>query len=329
MRIQDGVIEYALEDKLVQKLDLMIERVMRPNQKQNAYLQNHGLPGEGKTNSSLAEAHYIKLKTKRQIHLYFRLEGLINFLKNSDSQLAIWDEPSLDSLSTDQLARINRDLLRLVNTGRKKRHFVIVNFTKFWKFSEDMVVDTCLGMIHHNSKNGTNPGRFLYIRQKNLEKLWNDYHKSKKRNYGKYKSFGGRMPHVMEKYFDLFDVTIEGKPHCTYDDYERLKDASIASIGETQKVSKKEQVWIDKLTELRYNISQVPKQSSLTQLELAAILKINPARLREWAKSNVKVQNSLETDDSKASASPIIITTMAESDEILSAQSSEEEGLIN
>lgn len=309
MLVEDGEIKYSIENRLVKKMDILIERVTRPNQKQNSFLENHGMPGEGKTNSSVVEAHYVKWKTGRPISMFFRLEKLIDFLKTTENQIVIWDEPSLNSLSTDQLARINRDLLRLINTMRKKRHFIIVNFTKFWRFPEDIVVDTCLGMVHHNSKNGTDPGRFVYIRHRNLEALWDIHRKTGKKAYGKLKSFGGRMPHILEKYFHLMDITIEGQPHCTYDDYERLKDAAIESIGGgTEKKSKKEIELERKLADLRFKIANLPDYE---KEKLASHLGVSSGRLREWRKRGLNTPNTQENEVFEALPPPSTFSTRA------------------
>jgi hypothetical protein len=289
MIVEDGEIRYAIENKLAHKLDLMADMCTREKGIQNAYLANEGRTGSGKTNTSLVEAHYFKTKTGRDIHMFFRLEGLINFLKTTEKKIVIWDEPSLDSFSTDQLTSLNKNLLRLINTGRKKRHFVIVNLTKFWRFPEDLVVDTCLGMVHTFVKNDSTYGRFFYIRQKFLEALWEAKKKSNKRLYSKLSSFGGNFPYIMEKHMDRMNITIEGHPNCTYKDYERLKDEAIATIG-VENTNKRgmgggardPKVRLEKL---QYKLSQI---KAIPQQDLAIMLEIDPKFLRDWAKMPLK-----------------------------------------
>jgi len=304
MIITDGEIHYALENKLVKKLDLMINRVMRTKQKQNAYIENHGSTGEGKTNTALIEAHYVKMKTKRDVHLFFRLSNLIEFAKTTEKKIIIWDEPSLDSLSTDQMKVLNRDLLRLINTARKKRHFIIINFTKFWRFPQDIVVDTCLGMVHMHSRGGNEPGRFLYIRQKNLESLWNAYAKYGKREFAKFKSFGGKMPEIIERIlpsgercFDKLDFWIENTPHATYDDYERLKDEAIASIGiHREKETKKEEKLKLDLTKVRFVLAGLVKQKVLTTKQVADLVGVNKGRVVDWWNKGLEAGFFLEKE---------------------------------
>lgn len=224
MKVTD--LDYDMEKKLVKKLDLMIDRC----KKKDVLLILEGSEGEGKTNASEAVAYYIRYKTGRTINMFFRLEGMIEFAKSTENQLIIWDEPALDSLSTDWYRARSKDLIRLLMVCRKKNHFFIFNFVKFFKFSEYIVVDRAHGFMHMYTRNNGQQGRFVYIRQNNLERLYNLYRTKKKRGYGICKSFGGWIPFI-EKHFTHMDLTIEGKPHCTIKDYEALKDNGIESIG--------------------------------------------------------------------------------------------------
>lgn len=223
-------LEYHLETKLVQKLDIMIKRCTNTTSRKDAVLIVEGSEGEGKSNSSEAIAYYVKSKAGMDIHMFFRLPPLIKFAKDNENKIIIWDEPALDSLSTDWYRTTNKDLIRLLMTCRKKRHFFIFNFVKFYKFSEYVVVDRALGLIHMYSRGGTIPGRFQYIRKKKLEKLYTDYRKIKKRNYKECRSFGGSFP-IIENKMGSMGITIEGTPDCDLKMYERLKDKAISSIG--------------------------------------------------------------------------------------------------
>lgn len=224
MKVTD--LNYAMEDKLVEKLDLMIDRC----QKKDALLIIEGSEGEGKTNASEVVAYYIKHKTGRTINMFFRLEPMIEFAKKTEGQLIIWDEPSLDFLSVDWHKKVNINLIRLLMTCRKKKHFFIFNFVKFYKFSEYIVVDRLHGFIHMYTRGNNQQGRFIYVRKKKMETLYLLYKNKKIRAYKQCMSFGGWFP-LIEKHFERLDLTIEGKEHCTLADYERLKDVAIDSIG--------------------------------------------------------------------------------------------------
>ena len=265
--------EFALEKQLVRKLDRVVRGITQENPKEDAVLINEGKEGKGKSNSSVVEALYVKIKTKREVHLFFRLEKLIEFAQSTKKKIIIWDEPALDSLSTEQVNKLNKNMLRLFMTIRKKRHFFIINYTKFWKFPEYIVVDRSNGMVHMREDK---IGRFLYIRKKKLEFLWNDFRTKHKRSYNKAMAFGGRMPSIMEEHFDKLGFYVNGSPNATYKDYEKFKDEAIESIGKRSDKLDKNKI---KLDELRRKISQI---KGLSTEKLAVELGISSRRVREW-----------------------------------------------
>jgi hypothetical protein len=303
MRIKYMGLEFSFEKRLYKKLLAMCNRITKPQPELDACLQNEGNEGEGKTNASLIEAvinHMLISQVHKDvsIHLFFKTSSCIEFAKNSACKIIILDEPALESLSNDQTS-INKDLFRLITTCRKKRHFLIVNFTKFWKFPDWLVVDRALGMVKMYSKQGKDPGRFIFIRKRHLEKLWNDKIKRNERNYRRYKSFGGRMPFynangrkLMEDIFKAFVIQVEGIVKATLEDYETQKDLAIASIGE-EKQSKKERQIQKRLDVLRYRVSQLPKQIPiLTQKLLSEQLKVDRSTISEWESLKIKAEEA-------------------------------------
>lgn len=271
-------LQYNLEKRLVQKLDLMIARVMQEHPKKDAWLCNEGGEGEGKSNSAIAEAYYIKSKTGMDIHMFMRLDEVIKFAQTNKKKIIIWDEPSLDALSSDALKETNKNLLRLAMTIRSHRHFFIINFTKFHKFNEYVVVERCLGMVHMYSRKETQAGRFVYIKKKNLELLWNDFRTRRQRNYRLHSTFRGSFPDIIEKLFDKMKINLNGIPNASYKQYELEKTKGIASIGE--KKYSKERIM---LNNLRYGIGKL-KIPITTREQLAQQLEINSRRIGEWRK---------------------------------------------
>lgn len=272
-------LKYHLETKLVEKLDLMIARCIDKQKRKDAVLIIEGSEGEGKTNTSEAIAYYVKDKTKRDIHMFFRLKQMFDFAKSTEGKIIIWDEPSLDSLSTDWYSSASKDLIRLLMTCRKKRHFLIFNFVKFYKFSEYIVVDRSLALIHMYSRNETQSGRFIYIKKKCLEMLYADYKQKKKRNYKKYMSFGGSFP-IVEKHLDKMGLIIEGVPNCTLQMYEELKDKAINSMGDKTK----ENPELLKYKELKVKLSKL-KFPILTKEQFSLGIGINPKTIYKWGKA--------------------------------------------
>jgi hypothetical protein len=284
--------KFAIEDKLVLMLDYMSERVTKQHPTLDACLQNSGNEGEGKTNASLVEAAYFQMKTGRPISLFFKTSSCLKFAQSTREQIIILDEPSFETLGMDFQTAAYKDFLRLTSTMRVRRHILIVNFAKFWKFPDFLVVDRALCMIHLYSKQGKDPGRFLYIKKKNLEPLWNGYKKGGKRLYGALKSFGGRFPYIMDRLWDKLDIRVEDIEHSRLKDYDNIKDKAIEGIG--VKKDKKREKDLRKLLELRYKLGNLKR----INLELlAAELGIASARLREWRKIDLDDPNSLENID--------------------------------
>ena len=283
-------LEYFLDGMLLKKIDLMIARCVQPNPKRDALLLNEGAESEGKTNSSIAEAYYVKCKTKREVHLFFGLQHLIDFAQKTENKIIIWDEPALDALSTDWYKNTNKDLMRLLMMARKKRHFFIFNLTKFHKFSEYIVVDRALGMVHMYSRDEKTPGRFIYVRKKNLEHLFLAYRSSKKRLYKRYCSFYGSFPNIMEKHFDKMGFFVEGKSNATYQDYERVKDKAIMSIGkkEDTKQDKANNKYLKQLNDFRANVGRLTFPI-LTQKEFNAKFGISKVTFKTWRNLNVRL----------------------------------------
>ena len=274
-------LKYAIENRTIEKLDLMIRRCTHPKVRRDSLLIIEGSEGEGKTNASEAIGYYIKSKTNREIHMFFKLESLMNFAKSTENKIIIWDEPSIDSLSTDWFNDLNKNLMRLLMTCRKKRHFFIFNFVKFYKFSEYINVDRSLALIHMYSKNEVTPGRYIYIKKKKLENLFNDYKRKKERNYKKYMNHGGDMPLVEDK-LGKMGLTIEGTPNCDLKMYEEQKDKAILSIGNTDKTNKYKLRWND----LRKKISKL-RAPILTMEMLYNQLSIPRTTILSWREGNL------------------------------------------
>jgi len=266
---------YPIEDRLIQKIDLMIKRCTQNTPKRDAVLLFEGAEGEGKTTYSVAVGYYVAWRTGREFNhtkVFFDLRKMIDHLKSTDNQIVVWDEPALQSLSKDALSVIVKDLERLLLMARKKRHFIMINIAYFNKFSEYIVWQRPLGMVHVYSRNEIQPGRFVYIRKKNLEKLWYDWKIKHKRNYRRYCSKGirGTFPDVMNpdyknnvlSYFDM-------------DYYEREKDAAIMRIGaEKDKRSHREKVMEDRWTIMCKNANTPQKREELAKFSGKSVITI-------------------------------------------------------
>jgi len=262
-------LQYAMEPKLKHKLDLMIKRCTHPKNKKDALLLVEGGEGEGKTNLSLQAGYYVKYKTGRPFsekNVFFSAKALTDFAQNTEEQIIVYDEPALDMLGAEWWKEEQLNLVKLLMTARKKRHFLIFNITKFYKFNEYIIVDRAIGMVHVYSRNEIEPGRFVYIKKKAIEYLYNSYRSSKRRDYKKYANFRGTFPDYVEGIINL-------------QAYELEKDRAIMSIG-----TKKKNKTVIELNKLKKVIGSL-KCPIKTREELAEKVGYTLRTLQKWAKT--------------------------------------------
>lgn len=260
-------LQFSMDQMLKKKMDLIIKRCTQPNPKKDAVLLVEGAEGEGKTNLSFQLAYYFSYHTGREFsnkNVFFRAEPLMKFAQETENQIIIYDEPSLDMMSTEWWKKEQMNLIKLLMTARKKRHFFIFNITKFYKFNEYIVVDRALGMVHVYSRKEIEPGRFVYVKKKAIEFLYNSYRSSKKRLYKKFTSFRGTFPDFVEGILDEAE-------------YEKQKNEAIMSIGKNE-----EDLHKRKLKELKKSVGLV-RAPIRTREELAEKIGISGQTLRAWA----------------------------------------------
>lgn len=296
--------KYPLEKNLVTKIDLMVERCTTKKAKKDAVLLIEGSEGEGKTGLSVAVGYYVAEKMKREFtskNLFFNVEKMIEFAQSTKNQIIIWDEPALQALSSDSNKTIVRDLTRLLMMFRKKRHFFMINMTKFYKFNEYIVVDRSIGMIHVYSRDNIEPGRFVYIRMRNLERLYHDWRFKKQRNHFKYaeRFIRGTFPDVLNpKYknnvLSEFDIK----------DYEKRKDDAIKSIGKkgvsSTSITEEKYIW------LKYAIATM---KGITQGAKGEHIGVKLNTISKWKKLNrtfPKVIEEFETKKKDSQLTPPI-----------------------
>ena len=273
---------YPLEKNLVSKLDLMIKRVKSKKAKKDVLLIIEGGEGEGKTTYSVAIGYYVGEKTGRYFgheNVFFDLDKMIEFAKKTDEKIIIWDEPALQSLSTDWQSKCVKDLTRLLMTARKKRHFIIINMVKFYKFNEYVVVDRAIGMINVYSRKNIYTGRFRYIKKANLEPLWRDYRFSRKRNYVKYSA-----PHIKGSFPDVLNPDYENNVLSEFNikEYEKNKDAGIESIGNEKKENNPETIKKQVAMKVMRNLPKI--ELKLTQPQLSTLFEVNTRTIQNYAR---------------------------------------------
>jgi hypothetical protein len=262
-------LNFYMDDMLKKKMDLLIKRCHQKSPKKDSLLLIEGGEGEGKSNLSFQIGYYVSKETGRPFssnNVFFKAEDLLKFAQNTENQIIIYDEPSLDMMAAEWWKEEQMNIVKLLMTARKRRHFMIFNITKFYKFNEYIVVDRSLGMIHVYSRHEIIPGRFVYIKKKSIEMLYNKYRYSKKRLYKQFTSFRGSFPDFVPGIIDI-------------DAYEVNKDKAIMSIG-TKKLSREK----IELLELKRKVGNL-EMPILLKKDLVKKLGIAKKTLLNWAKS--------------------------------------------
>jgi len=280
--------KYPLEDTLVAKLDLIVNRVAGKGKKKDALITVEGPEGDGKTTMSVAIGYYLSEQTSRPFsvdNLFFDVKKMMKFAQETENQIIVYDEPALQVLSTDHGKREVKNFMRLLMMARKKRHIWIVNITKFFKFPEYIVVDRAVGMIHIYTRDEAGQSRFTYIHQKCLEPLYRDWTFKKLRNYKKYSSkfVRGTFPDILNQ--DYANNVLKEFNSITY---EKRKDEAIASIGDEadKPIDSKR---IKKVNEqLKIAFAKIGKFYKLSSKEISDIIDIPASTFRKWTQLNDK-----------------------------------------
>jgi hypothetical protein len=264
MKVTD--LNYFMEPKLVEKLDLMIDRTTKGKMDNVVIVDGH--EGYGKTNISAGVAYYVHWKTKRPLSLvnfFFDVEKLIDFALKTEQQIIIWDEAALQGLAAQWQNRYQIKLVKLLMVARKKRHFFIFNIPKFYKLNEYIAVDRSIGLIHVYARRETQLGRFTYYNKKTKEILYLDWRSKRKRNYSKYYNFHGSFPEVLGKIVDEKA-------------YDAKKDEGIASLGENDKTP----IYSDKLLKLQYGLTLLPDALGIKVKDLLEVLDVSKNAFHKW-----------------------------------------------
>jgi len=240
MRFTDK--QYYMDDRLIKRLNLMINRLKR---NYDNLILIDGNEGDGKTNLEVAIAYYMAYVTKRKFtldHLFFKLDELMTFAMNTEEQIICWDEGALEGLAMEWWKRNQVKFIKLLMVARKKRHIFIICIPKFFKLNEYLVVDRSICLIHVFARHGIERGRFVYFNMKAKEKLFYEWRKTKARAYKKFQKFHGTFPEVLPIIFDEKE-------------YDKKKDAGILSLNE---VYEKRETFHDvKVFRLQYRIATI------------------------------------------------------------------------
>jgi len=236
MRVTDK--QYYMDDKLIEKLDLMIQRCSGAHKLDN-WVVVDGDEGFGKSTMSVCCAYYMAQKLKRPFgveQIFFDPDSFIEYGTKTKEQVIILDESVFGGLSGDAMTKIGKKLIKFAMIIRKKRHVIFLNIPKFFKLNEYLMVDRSVALIHVYARDGTKLGRFVYFTNTQKEKLYYGYKKTKTRKYKSLYTLRGTFPDALGKIIDEKE-------------YDRKKDEAILSFGASQDKTLDE-LLIDKIKRL-------------------------------------------------------------------------------
>tara|TARA_R110000751_G_scaffold222920_2_gene325131 strand:- start:267 stop:1115 length:849 start_codon:yes stop_codon:yes gene_type:complete len=270
--------KYYMDNFLVKKLDLMADRTEK---KMDNLILIDGDEGQGKSNLAMGVAHYFAWKAKRTFNVdnvFFDLDELINFAKDTKDKVIVWDEGALGGMAAEWWKKNQIEFVKLLMIARKKRHFIVICIPKFFKLNEYLVVDRSIGLLHVYARNEIERGRFVYYGKSNKEKLFYNWRRTKQRNYKRYYDFRGSFLEYLPKVID------EAK-------YEAKKDDAIMNFKkEKPKVSEAAKKKIEMHTEGKLIDRLSKNMEGVTQQKLEKWLEIPLAtiqkRLRDYRAAN-------------------------------------------
>lgn len=249
-----------IEDQLLKKLDLMVNRL---NKTDDVVLIVDGDEGQGKTEFSMGVCYYMAYKLKRKYtpdNIFFDLDSVIRFTSETKEQIIHFDEGALGLLRTQWQTSMQQKFMQLVMVARKKKHFLIICIPKFHRLPPYIIEDRSIGLVHVYSHQNIHKGRYCYFTKSAKAKLWEDYNKKKNKSYQRHFSFRGRFIEASKKIF-----TKEQE-----EQYERKKDQAILSVGVKTELSERQRKWIDQRNKL---IRYLKKEEGLSEKKLA--IKLN------------------------------------------------------
>lgn len=274
MKVTDK--QFFIEKFLVEKLDLMCERVVK--HKFDNLLIVDGSEGFGKSNLAAALSYYLAWKTNRAFsinNVFFLIDDMIDFAIHNKEQVVWWDEAALGGLASESYNKIQTKLLKLLMIARKKQHFYIFVIPKYFKLREG-IIDRAIALLHVYSRDEITRGRFAYYRKQSKEKMYDYWRITKNNGYKRFPDYLGSFSKVLPLVIDE-------------DEYEKRKDAAILSLGEKESPESKQIAKIrGELQRIKYFYATIPDK---TQKELAKHAGIGTTTLKSWKNKQISVLN--------------------------------------
>lgn len=226
--------KYMIEDKYLKKLNLMIKRLKGTD---DVVLPIDGDEGQGKTELAVGTCYYVAYKTGRKYgieNIFFELDKVIKFAASTKEQIIHFDEAAFGLLATNWQNKLHKKFIQLVMVSRKKKHFIILCIPKFHRLPPYVIEERAIGLVHVYSRNNIHKGRFCYFNKKMKDRLYEDWRRTKIKNYKKYNIFKRSFVRAMEKVFTKKQLQ----------EYDDKKDEAIMRLSEDDDKSSQQKRWV-------------------------------------------------------------------------------------
>jgi hypothetical protein len=262
-------LEYPIDKLKVKELNKLCDRVSGRHKHQNVII-TEGKEGYGKSTITAGDAYYMAYTLRRRLTLFFNVDALIDYSKRTKDEIIIFDDAAIAGLSIEAYNKQIVTLIKVLMLGRKNRNTYFINIQDVTRMKSPLV-ERAIGMNRVYSPDGLSLGKFVWYNENQLRYLFDTWKTRKKRDYSHYQ-FRGNFSNVLYKIFNE-------------EEYDKLKDDLILSIGEKNKESQKKiprQLVIDqaKLKTLQYKIGLKGKETSYR--EISQMFDIPVSTLQKW-----------------------------------------------
>ena len=225
MKVTDK--DYFVDEKAVEKLDLVIER--HKYGRDSMFIVDGG-EGDGKSTATVGWAYYVAHKMGLPFsvdNVFFDCEEMMKFAATHESQIIIWDEAATSGMAMNWQNKTQQKLIKILMMARKKKHIWFFVIPKFWKLNE-YIVDRAIGLFHCYSPDLIKQGYFVYFKKEQKDFL---YERMKDKKIKSYKNGWCIRSTFVKKGFVIDEEA-----------YEKKKDAAILSVFKDDNVKQETDV---------------------------------------------------------------------------------------
>ena len=246
----------------ITQCNIMLERTKR--QFDNIFLVT-GMEGTGKSYGiAIPTAFYLSGNNMRVVFTWEQFEKAYKEMPKAST--IVWDEFILAGMSTDALSEMQKNIIQLMVTGRKKLINVVLVVPSVFLLKNYFAVHRALFQVHTDTPDFLSRGYAYFYSYEDKRRLYNKYRKSQYSNT-KLASFGFKFVEQKEQ---LYDMIL----------YEKMKDEAIESIG-----GKKEEEKDDKRQDkfkFRFLKDHCDDILSMKEEESAEIFKVDRRTIVAW-----------------------------------------------